>query len=623
MTDQKLRRSSRELDAALTSARQTVELLRSQVQGGRVELPYFDARLGSLSKLMEELDLERRQSVQQERLAALYEVSRVIGSSLDLQTVLDQVMDAIIQLTGAERGFLMLFDDDGDLHVRVARNFDQETLSSSDSFALSRTITRRVVDSGAAVVTTNAQEDPRFAGTQSIVTHALRSIMASPLRARGQIIGVVYVDNRMRTGLFSEKDLEVLDAFAGQAAVAIDNARLFGATDKALSARVEELTLLQWIDRQLNETLDMTKTMALTLEWSMRVCKAQSASMSLLDAVTSIPQVVAHLGASDLLSEGMRIDHESPLFGMFQQVIDSQEPVFQPIVDHNNSAATAFFCVPVRRENQVIGVIVLTATDPDAFAEESRTLVERVADRAAIALENGRLYDAVRAANNAKSEFVSVVAHELKVPMTSIGGYADLLPMAGEVNERQQQFIGTIKNAVNRMKVLVSDLNDISRIESGNLRVELYDVNVQEALDAALEGTLTEIEKRGHNLMLHVPPDLPLVRADKDRLAQILLNLISNAYKYTPDGGTIRVSAERSGEAVAFSVVDSGVGMSPEQLAQLGTKFWRADNNLQQPGTGLGFAITRNLIELMHGNLTINSTPGVGSTFTFTLPVAK
>src|SRR5215813_3169060 len=276
------RRTGQELDMALLSGRQTLQLLRSQAQAGKVDLNYLEQRLGAVEKVMGEVMDDRKASVQQERLAKLYEVSRVIGSSLDLQTVLDQVMDAIIQLTGAERGFLMLLDDDGNLNVRLARNFDQATIESG-AFALSRTVTTRVLQTGQAIVTTNAQEDPRFAGQASVVANALRSIMASPLRVRGEVIGVTYVDNRVRTNLFSERDLEFLDAFAGQAAIAIDNARLFSATDKALAARVDELTMLQRVDRQLNETLDPAKAMTITLEWSTRVSDAQTASMGLLD----------------------------------------------------------------------------------------------------------------------------------------------------------------------------------------------------------------------------------------------------------------------------------------------------------------------------------------------------
>lgn len=608
--------SHRDLDLSLANARQTISILRSQAQANRVDTIYLDQRLQALDQILSELADERKRTGQQERIAKLYEVSRVIGSSLDLQTVLNQVMDAIIQLTEAERGFLVMLDDDGNLNVQVARNFDQETIDPT-AVALSRTVTNKVLQTGQPIVTTNAQEDPRFAGQQSIIAHQLRSIMATPLRVRGQVIGVVYVDNRVRTGLFSEQDLEFLDAFAGQAAVAIDNARLFSATDQALSARVEELTMLQRMDRQLNETLDVAKAMAVTLEWSSRVCNARSASMGLLDDDNNTMRILSHFGGPDLFSDNSEMDLSHPLI---QRVIKTQEPALESL---NGSSPATIFAVPVRREKRVIGVIALTAAGENAFHEDARQLISRMADRAAIAIENARLYDAVRAANNAKSEFVGLVAHELKVPMTSISGYADLLGMAGPVNERQATFVNTIKNAVYRMKVLVSDLNDISRIETGQLRVEIDDVSVLDAISSAKEGTITEIERRGHTLNIDVQPDLPTVRADKDRLAQVMLNLVSNAYKYTPDGGMITISAhEIAGDRVALSVSDTGVGMTPEQVAKLGTKFWRADNGLQQPGTGLGFAITRHLIELMNGTLVIQSAQGKGTTVTFTLPRA-
>jgi signal transduction histidine kinase len=359
--------------------------------------------------------------------------------------------------------------------------------------------------------------------------------------------------------------------------------------------------------------------MTTTLEWLSRVCKAQSASMGLLDREAGVLRVVSHYGAPDMLTGETLLNLNHPLVS---KVIESQEPLIQKLDGSQGSPSMSVFIVPVRREGKVIGVIVMTAPGENTFREDARALVSRMADRAAIAIENARLYDAVRAANNAKSEFVSVVAHELKVPMTSIQGYADLLSMAGPVNERQTQFVGTIKNAVNRMKVLVSDLSDISRIESGNLRVSITDVSVVDTINAAAEGTLAELEQRKHTLVVEVEQGLPRVQADKDRLVQVLLNLLSNAYKYTPDGGTIQLRASRQANEVTISVTDSGVGMTPEQLARLGTKFWRADNGLNQPGTGLGFAVTRNLIELMRGKLDVKSEPGKGSTFTFILLVA-
>ncbi|NDJ78086.1 MAG: GAF domain-containing protein [Chloroflexi bacterium] len=612
-------RNSHELQMALSNARQNLALLRSQAQANSVDAAYLDGRLAALEKLLDELAASHQDTIHQKRLAALYDVSRVIGSSLDLQTVLDQVMDAIIQLTEAERGFLMLLDDDGKLAVRVARNFDQETLESSE-FSVSRTITREVVNSGKPVVTTNAQTDPRYAGQASIVAHALRSIMATPLRARGNVIGVVYVDNRIRTGIFSEKDLEVLDAFAAQAAVSIDNARLYGDKDQALAARVEELTMLQWIDRQLNETLDMTNAMRITLEWSSRLCHAESASLGLYNPEENVLRLVAHYGEPDEFSGTDEVPMTHPLIG---QVFETHEAALQ--FSTAGEQERTILCVPVRRENSVIGIVALAANRPNAFDEDAQALVSRLADRAAIAIENGRLYDAVQAANRAKSEFVSLVAHELKVPMTSIAGYADLMLMVGNADEKQTGFLSTIKKNVERMMVLVSDLTDISRMESGQLHVEKEAVDVYAVLEEVKEGVLQQIADHKHMLVEKVPRDLPQLSGDTSRVVQVLVNLLSNAYKYTPEGGTITIQAQNHGEQVSVSISDTGIGMTEEQIAKLGTKFWRAENDhvSNQPGTGLGLAITRNLLTLMGGDLGVQSVVGEGSTFTLVLPVWK
>lgn len=605
--------TARQVTDAIDKARQSVALLLQQAQAGALEPAHLVERLTALEGLLADLATTHQEDVHERQLAALYEVSRALGSSLDLQIVLDQVMDAIIQLTEAERGFLMLLNDDGSFDVRVARNLDQETLGSSE-FAYSRTITREVVNTGKPVVTTNALTDPRFMDQASIVAHALRSIMATPLRARGRIIGVAYVDNRIRTGLFSEQDLALLDAFAAQAAIAIDNAQLYSAKDQALAARLEELTMLQWIDRQLNETLDTAHAMRVTLEWSSRLCGAESASLGLYDPAAQVVRLVAHYGDPDEFSGHDELSLAHPLI---HQVFETRTAAMQVSPPGAQTPRTVL-CVPIKREGAVIGIVTLAAPRAGAFDEDAQALVARLADRAAIAIENSRLYDAVQAANRAKSEFVSLVAHELKAPMTSINGYADLLAIAGPLNDQQQKFVHTIKHNVQRMKVLVSDLTDISRIESGQLRVEDERVDLLAAITEAREGLMQQLRERGHHLVEALPLQLPPVRGDRGRIVQVLVNLLSNAIKYTPDGGTITLRAEQDGALVRFSVEDTGVGMTPEEVARLGTKFWRADNDqvISQPGTGLGLAITRNLVALMGGDWQVTSVRGQGSTFT-------
>ncbi|MCK4470663.1 MAG: GAF domain-containing protein, partial [Anaerolineae bacterium] len=184
-------------------------------------LPALRERLARFEQELAALALERGE------LAALYGISQAIGSSLDLAEVLNEVMDQIIRLTGAERAFLMLVDPEtGELEFRAARNMDRETITAS-SFEISRSIVKQVATSGEPIVTTNAQMDPRFKAQESVIGYNLRSILCAPLRAHGRVTGVIYADNRIRAGLFSDRDRDLLTTFAGQAAVRIENARLF------------------------------------------------------------------------------------------------------------------------------------------------------------------------------------------------------------------------------------------------------------------------------------------------------------------------------------------------------------------------------------------------------------
>lgn len=220
-----------------------------QVRARGVRLPA--EVLGQLDELARNLgELHRAASEQQQVLSsvtardgrsrALLEVSRSITASLDLQTVLQQALDAVIRLTAAARGYLVLLDEEGGLGVRVARNLDQQTLEGAD-FAYSTSVIAEVIRSQKSIVTSDAREDQRFAHQQSVTMYRLTSIMAAPLSIRGRVIGVLYVDNPAVAGQFTPEDLELLEAFAAQAAIAIHNAMLFGQTDEALKARVKEL----------------------------------------------------------------------------------------------------------------------------------------------------------------------------------------------------------------------------------------------------------------------------------------------------------------------------------------------------------------------------------------------
>lgn len=223
-----------------------------------------------------------------------------------------------------------------------------------------------------------------------------------------------------------------------------------------------------------------------------------------------------------------------------------------------------------------------------------------------------------------KTEFVSLVSHELRTPLTSIGGYVDLLieGEVGDLTEEQREFLGIVRNNSRRLVALINDLLDVSRIDAGKAelnRTALDFGRVVGDLAASMQPALAAARQ---TLAVHLPPDLPDVMGDAGRVAQIMSNLVSNAHKYTPHGGHIRVSARAAGDFVRIDVRDTGIGMTNDEQARLFQRFFRAKNRTTQEvgGTGLGLAITRSLVELHGGTITVSSEPGHGSTFSFTLP---
>jgi signal transduction histidine kinase len=233
--------------------------------------------------------------------------------------------------------------------------------------------------------------------------------------------------------------------------------------------------------------------------------------------------------------------------------------------------------------------------------------------------------DEAISANKSKSEFVSLVSHELKLPMTSIKGYSDLMlsGATGQLNESQTNFLTTIRNNVNRMNTLVSDLADISRIESGNLRLEPREVPVWDVIDEVITLTRTQVTQKSQTVTVDIPQELPKSWCDRNRLAQILTNLVSNANKYTSDGGEIVVQAVQQDDMIQIKVQDNGLGMTPEDQEKLFSKFFRsADEKIREaPGTGLGLSITKNLIEMQGGRIWFESEFRKGTSFYFTVPI--
>lgn len=568
-------------------------------------------------------------NIEQARLAALYDVSSQLGASLDLSEVLNQVMDAIIQLTGAERGFLMLYDEvTGELRTEAARNVDQETIEGQ-SMQISRTVLQRAATTGQNILTNNAQEDDRFSAQESVIGFQLRSIMCVPLRARGRVMGAVYVDNRLFSGVFNHDDLELLATFANQAAIAIDNARLFTQTDQALARRVQELSVFQRIDQQLNQSLDLNAVLSSALDWAMRLTTADSGSIGLIEDTEDDEQVLHLLVNAGAAKDDLR---QVPLtHPILARVIGEKRAIFTQQVTPDQaidgSPAAVQLAAPISREGVITGLITLQSQTAAALTDDDQAFIERLADRAAVAIENARLYEEIAAANTSKSEFISIVTHELRLPMTSIKGYTDLIlsGMTGELNEQQKQFMGVIKRNLGRMSILISDLSDINRIESGRMQFEFAEFDIRDVVEDVVDSLQEQIAGREQVLQVSVAPDVTAVYADSRRISQVITNLLSNAHKYTPEGGALQIQVTQENGQAQVAVVDSGIGISPENQARLFTQFFRAEDEAvrEQTGWGLGLSIVKKMVEAQGGEIWFKSSLGEGSTFAFTVPSAK
>jgi len=570
------------------------------------------------------------------QLEVLNEVSSVITSTLELDTVLDLIMQKAIELLQAEAGSLLLLDEDTGELVFWVTNGPRTADLVGKRLPLGTGIVGKVAESACPLIVDDVQRDGRwYPGLDEQSEFVTRSVICVPLIVRERVIGVVELLNRRDGNPFDTEDQRLLTAFAAQAAVSIENARLFTMTDQALADRVEELSMMQRVDRELNATLDYQQVMEITLSWALRTTGADMGVVAVV-AETEEGQRGLHFLASQGYPEELVTSYREVLWpldkGIIGRVVRTGEPELVLDVeddpDYVPSApdVVAQLTAPIRREERVVGAIALESTRKGRLGQEALDFVVRLADHAAIAIENARLFEAVQAANDAKTEFVSFVSHELKQPMTSMRGYTDLLMKgtAGELNEMQRSFLDVIRANVARMDTLVQDLLEVSRIEAGRLKLEVGRVSMEEVIEEAVRAVRREIEAKRQELEMHVP-DLPLVVADRNRLLQILTNLLSNACKYTAEEGRIRVAAEPvDGRFVSCSVSDTGIGMTQEEQGHLFTKYFRSQNPLVRstPGTGLGLVITKSLVELQGGEIWVESEPGKGSTFAFTVPVA-
>jgi signal transduction histidine kinase len=604
-----------------------------------------DQAAGAIVKTQLLGETERRAK----QLEILNQLGRSLTSTLDLKLLLNQILESAVDILRSEAGSLLLVDPTtGELVFEVTTGPVADDLTGT-RLPHGTGLVGKAVESRQAIIDNNVKQSKEwFEKTDEDTGFITRALMVVPMEVRDEVIGVIEVINKIDRSPFSPDDQRLLSAFTAQAAIAIQNARLFTNTDQALAARVEELSVMQRIDRELNASLDLSRAMHITLDWAMRQSKAGAGLVAVLEEEREGEDEKEGLKLRVMASQGYTfLDFNNKwVLDRVKNLSAIQEAIQGKLTSEDHQNGTHYLLeggqsqmvMSIRREEKTIGLIVLESLAADNFDEETSAFLTRLSDHAAIAISNSQLFTEVEAANAAKSDFVNFVSHELKTPMTSIQGYTELLAKGaiGPINEAQAGFLGTIRANVKRMDRLVSDLADISRIEAGRLRLDFAAVPTQEVVDEVVRTTKGQIDEKTQTLTIDVPENLPPVWGDRTRMIQVLTNLVSNAYKYTPHQGQITLRAERAEnqwdmqkeaapEVIHVSVQDSGIGIKPEDQKQIFSKFFRSDDPKarESPGTGLGLNITKNLVELQGGQIWFESEFRKGTTFHFTIPVAE
>ena len=385
---------------------------------------------------------------------------------------------------------------------------------------------------------------------------------------------------------------------------------------------LDDLNLLQQIDKELKTTLNRKEVARLALHWVTQKTKAAASLLGSVDG--NLLKLWATHGVDK------QIEQPYSLFDIgITKYVDEivQEPVagygrLHPDARHRT-------IIPLLRNSIIHDILVVDTLEP--VSASTIRFLKRLSSHIAIALHNAQLYADAKAANEAKTNFVAMVSHELKNPLTAIQSYTYLLrnQLTNLTVEQQQEYLSVVFEGSKRIHQLALELDDITQMETGQFRLVIEDVSFKETLLGVAKLLETQIAEKKQTLSLNLPETLPLVRADAKRLSQILTNLISNACKYTLESGTIQVSARRvtngSAAILYVAVKDSGIGIAPEDQEKIFSQFFRADdeNVKNVSGTGLGLNINKKLVELQGGKIDFTSIYGKGSTFFFTIPISE
>ncbi len=575
-----------------------------------------------------------------ERQTATSEVLQVIGSSVaDTAPVFEKILDSCEHLFDARQMGIFVLRDDGQLHIGALRGITLETMRHAYPRPVDDTLTgqaireRRVVHIPDVAAATELPPSVR-AVYEQIGNHTVAT-MAMWWEGKG--IGSLSI-LRQPPRAFSDKEIALLKTFADQAVIAIQNVRLFNETNEALEQQTATAEVLQVISSSPTDVQPVFDAIA---ERAMTLCEARIGAVTRFDG--ELLHLVAFHGVTEQAADTMRASF--PLRPGREagtaRAIAERAPIQIPDVladpdyalkdEARRAGYRSNLAVPMVQDGEVVGSIVVCRAQVGAFPDKQVKLLQTFADQAVIAVQNVRLFNEIRdksrqleIANQHKSEFLANMSHELRTPLNAVIGFSEVLleRMFGELNEKQEDYLKDIFTSGKHLLSLINDILDLSKIEAGRMELDLGDFEAAEAIANAMTLVRERAQTHGINLSLEASDALGEIRADERKFKQILLNLLSNAVKFTPDGGTVTVHAAIEGNTIQVAVQDTGVGISAEDQLVVFDEFKQVGRHYtnKHEGTGLGLSLTKRFVELHGGTLVLQSEPGVGSTFSFTLP---
>lgn len=601
-------------------------------------------------------------SAQKESIELLSEIGREITASLDLNTILfklyervNQIVDASIFGVGLYRPEKHLIEYS--LAIENGKRYAPYTRSTEDKNQLAVWC----IDHRKPILLNDVgAESSKYVPSYD---HGMRtledgseaqppsSMIYLPLVAQDRVLGVLSVQS-FKKNAYTEQHLSLLENLAAYTTIALDNANAYqtiNQREREVSERAAELITINRITQAMSSQLDRNRLIEFVGDQVRNVFHAPVVYLALLDRAT----MTLHFP----YTFGEEVPSRPFGSGLTSQIIRTGQPLLinedmdarraRMGIERMGLATASYLGVPIHSGGQAIGVISVQSTDQEGrFTEADQRLLSTIASAVGVAFHNARLFEEARQAradaeeaDAAKSSFLSTVSHELRTPLTSVLGFAKIIRrrlqerlfplIAGDdrkVEQAKQQVIENLDVVVSegeRLTKLIDDVLDLAKIEAGKFTWNMGTVAVADIIERATAATASLFEAKKLRLIRDVDPSLPPVTGDPDRLIQVVINLISNAVKFT-DSGSITCTAHQQDKELVVSVKDSGIGIAAADQTKVFEKFKQVGDTLtdKPKGTGLGLPICKEIVEYHGGRIWVESSPGKGSTFFFTLPLA-